>query len=145
MKKIFWPNNGYYISFSLMLTTGVFTLYFKQFEMPMPPYVIFIGVICIAYFFSQRIVVDDKTVRGPSAYGKRRNRTTIPINEAEAFYENRKWGNGYLVIRHKTSSRQIYAPLYFFSKGTINKLMEIFPNQSTNPESIKEPFTDDLE
>ncbi len=142
MKKIFWPDNSYYISFSLMLATGVFCLYFKQFEMPMPPYVIFIGVISLAYFYTQRIVVDKTTVTGPTAYGKRRNRTTIPISESEAFFENRSWGNGYLVIRHKTSSRQIYAPFYFFSKRTINNLMKIFPNHSTNPNSLNEPFTE---
>lgn len=142
MKKIFWPNNGYYISFSLMLTTGVFLLYFKEFQMPMPPYVIFIGVISLAYFFSQRIIIDEKNVTGPSAYGKRRNRTTIPRSEAEAFYENRSFGNGYLVIRHKTSTRQIFVPFYFFSKENINQIMEIFPNSSTNPNSVKKPFND---
>lgn len=127
-----------------MLATGVFIIYFKQFEMPMPPYVVFIGVISLAYFFSQRIVIDEKSVTGPSAYGKRRNRTTILKDEAEAFYEHRSWGNGYLVIRHKTSTRQIFAPFYFFSKRSINQIMEVFPNSSTNPDSIKKPFPEDI-
>ena len=127
-QKTIWPNNAYYISFSLMLACFLYVALVMQVGIRLYPLPVFILFGAMTFFFMQRISIDEGHVSGPSAYNRLR-RTKIPKNEIETFYVTRKWGTSYLVLRHTLSNRQIYMPSSYFSKKTIKKLHEMFPEK----------------
>ena len=104
----------------------VFSLMIYSFKWPIIlPFHIFIIFVLILFFFSQRIVINDGNITGPSAYGKRRQRIKIPHNEAEVFFEKGRFGFGQIVIRHKHSSKQILVPYLYFAGMTIKEMKQI--------------------
>lgn len=126
--KFYWPDNAFYISFSIMLCAGTFNLIYMSGSSALYPYPYFLTFGLWTFYFINNIKVDDKYLVGPSAYGKLR-RTKIPVNEVEAFYTKRPFGFSYLVMRHKYSSRQIFMRTIFFSKKTMEELKSIFPEK----------------
>lgn len=119
-RKIYWPDNPMYISFSVILTTGAFMLFINYLYIPMFPFPLFLMLVLTLFFYSQRIVVDDKYIAGPNAYGKRRKRVRILRTDSEAFFEKNMIG-GQVVIRDKHSSKQIIVPYVYFTANTIEE------------------------
>lgn len=126
-KLIFWPDSGYYLSFGILLSLGVYGMLYHQLGREAPLSIpVFLITVVIFYTFRQRIVVDTEYVVGPSAYGNIR-RTKIPKAEAEAFYTERGLGMGYLIIRHQFSNKQIFAPISIYSPKTFKTIQGAFP------------------
>ena len=123
-RMVFWPDNLMYISFAFMLTAGLFALFVNYLSLPIMPFPVFIILASGLFFYSQRIVIDDEYVYGPSAYGRRRLRIKIPRPDVETFFEKKLWF-GNIAIRHKHSSNQIWVPYFFYSKEVIEKLKVI--------------------
>lgn len=126
-RKVFWPNNPIYLAFHILLVFVTFVLMLEVLKWPiLVPFPTFIMVVLVIFYFSQRVVIDDKYIHGPIAYGKRRKTTKIPRTEAEAFFEEGKYGFGHIVIRHKHSSKQILVPSMYFASFTIEEMKKIF-------------------
>lgn len=130
---IFWPDNGYSLSFGLLLSVGVYGIWFHQMErvsfLSLPSFIL---IILIIFFYRQRIVIKNGIVSGPSAYGNLR-RTKIKFGQVETFYNKRKLGFSYIVIRDQFSSRQIFAFTSLFSPETLEKLHVYFPEKKKIP------------
>lgn len=121
--KTFWPNNPIFLTFNIVITFIVFSLMIYSFKWPITlPFHIFIIFVLILFFISQRIVIDEENITGPSAYGKRRKRIKILRNESEVFFEKGRFGFGQIVIRHKHSSKQILVPYLYFAGITIEEM-----------------------
>ncbi len=128
--RTYWPNNPIYLTFNIVITFIVFSLMIYSFRWPIVlPFHIFIIFVMLLFFYSQRIVIDDESIIGPSAYGKRRQRIKLPRNESEAFFEKGRFGFGQIVIRHKLSSKQILVPYLYFAGFTIDELKEMLKIQ----------------
>lgn len=129
MNKTFWPNNKYYISFSLLLACFLYVVLAVQLEHPIfsdIPLGLFVSFGALTYFYLHRITIEGDYIKGPSAYVRFR-RTKIPKNEVEAFYVPRKLGTGYLILRHKFSNMQIFVRSVYFSDKTLNEIKSLFP------------------
>lgn len=124
-KRIFWPDNMTYIAFSVMVTAGAFTLFVKYFSWPLIPFPLFLMAAQTIFAYAQSIIIDNRFVYGPTAYGTRKGRVKIPFNEAEGLFEESRFSKEF-IIRHKSSSKQITVPYKYFASSTIKELKEIF-------------------
>ena len=123
--KTFWPDNPFYVSFGVMITAGGFIILKNHLLFPiLYSFPFFLMAVVVLFMYSQSIVIYENEITGPTAYGKRRMRTTIQKKDCEAFIEKKIFFKQ-IIVRDKNSSNQILVPKIYFSDATIEKLIDI--------------------